>query len=685
MTRFFTLLMSCLLLSATRHQAQSFSPIGLTGYNFDAVAEANTALAHTSGALDGSDYVMYSAAYGSLYSVSNGLPNSGLIVNGNYTFQLTSYSGNNICYTPGGVTDSLIFASPAPYAGLSLLCFSTEGNGSMVATVRFTDNSTQVFNGLALTDWFGSGSAILSGFDRVTRSGTTPANISGNPKLFAIDLTISCANRGKSIRNIKFQNTGTTSRNCIFAVSGAAIPAYTATASPVTCSGGSNGSAMVQVSGGLPPYTYSWSTMPSQHGVSASSLSIGVYSVTVQDAGLCPVTTTVSVTQSLSPQPPLFISASIYTACAGQTVQLTASGAVSYTWDTQANSTTISVTPASNSIYTVSGITAFNCYRSGSIHIAVNPLPVVTFSLPAGICGNQAPFTLNAQPAGGSFAGPGVTSNTYFPGVAGPGSQSVTYSYTDPNGCKGTATGTTTIHPPPVLSFSISAGPLCLNSAPVTLSASPGNGTFTGNGVNGSVYSPSVAGVGTQSVSYSYTDANNCTNTVVSQVMINHIPGVIFQSSTRLYSVCSPSVKLNGLPGGGTFSGPGLSAAGAFAPSSAGVGTHTLEYSYTDANQCTGRAALITTVTSCTGIHEYSASGKLFSMYPNPTGHLLSIEPEEDLFFSLFNEQGQLIMSLELQHGIREEISVSDLPPGIYFITARHTSGIKREKLVILR
>jgi len=61
--------------------------------------------------------------------------------------------------------------------------------------------------------------------------------------------------------------------------------AFSATKTDVTCNGGSNGSASVSVSGGVGPYTYSWS-----NGATTSSLSglvKGSYMLTVTDANGC--------------------------------------------------------------------------------------------------------------------------------------------------------------------------------------------------------------------------------------------------------------------------------------------------------------------------------------------------------------------------------------------------------------
>jgi len=52
----------------------------------------------------------------------------------------------------------------------------------------------------------------------------------------------------------------------------------------VLCYGGQNGSATVTATGGITPYTYSWSTVPSQNGNQATYLISGNYQVTVTDS-----------------------------------------------------------------------------------------------------------------------------------------------------------------------------------------------------------------------------------------------------------------------------------------------------------------------------------------------------------------------------------------------------------------
>ncbi len=55
----------------------------------------------------------------------------------------------------------------------------------------------------------------------------------------------------------------------------------------ITCAGSCDGSATVSVSGGYPPYTYLWSTVPPQNDSIANNLCVGLYFVTVVDDSLC--------------------------------------------------------------------------------------------------------------------------------------------------------------------------------------------------------------------------------------------------------------------------------------------------------------------------------------------------------------------------------------------------------------
>src|SRR5690606_24202275 len=100
--------------------------------------------------------------------------------------------------------------------------------------------------------------------------------------MYAVTLPINCLNRSKDIQELVITNTGSNARLCIMALSGASAPTFSANANPATCLGGTNGSASITAIGGIPPYTYTWSTNPLQHTAQINNLSVGVYSYAAQ-------------------------------------------------------------------------------------------------------------------------------------------------------------------------------------------------------------------------------------------------------------------------------------------------------------------------------------------------------------------------------------------------------------------
>jgi gliding motility-associated-like protein len=231
---------------------------------------------------------------------------------------------------------------------------------------------------------------------------------------------------------------------------------------------------------------------------------------------------------------------------------------------------------------------ASGCTNTGTVIMTVNALPVVTItSSSAPICVNASARALTATPVGGTFSGTGVSGSSFNPAAAGVGTHVITYSYTDAGtGCSNTATQTIIVQDIPTVTITSSNAPLCVSAGCRTLSGSPAGGTFSGTGVSGTQFCPATAGVGNHTITYTYTDANGCTNTATQTITVNALPSVsITSSSADMCSADAPR-NLTASPTGGAFSGPGVLGS-VFNPTIAGAGTHTITYTYTDINGCT--------------------------------------------------------------------------------------------------
>ena len=121
------------------------------------------------------------------------------------------------------------------------------------------------------------------------------------------------------------------------------------------------------------------------------------------------------------------------------------------------------------STITYSYTDAKGCDGSASDDTEVFDLPIVAFTAPADLiidAGVQAGLS-GGSPTGGTYSGSGITDDgngmtyTFDPAVAGIGASTITYSYTDANGCDGSASDDTEVFDLPIVAFTAPAD-LCI-------------------------------------------------------------------------------------------------------------------------------------------------------------------------------------------------------------------------------
>ena len=269
--------------------------------------------------------------------------------------------------------------------------------------------------------------------------------------------------------------------------------------------------------------TYSWSTGASTAAITVSSAS--TYTVIVTGANGC--TATASATTTLNntvPTASISSNNGLALSCTIPNTTLTASGGVSYLWNTGAITPTINVSTAGPFTVTVTG--ANGCTATASVTTSLdNTPPTASISNDNGLdlsCSIPS-TTLTASGGGNYLWSTGATSSTITVTTAGTFSVTVTAA----NGCTSTASVITTLNnTPPTAAIVNNTGTTILTCATTAISVTAtGGGTYSwsdGASVVGTNANLSITSTGTYTVTV--TTANGCSSTASISITQNIAP-----------------------------------------------------------------------------------------------------------------------------------------------------------------
>lgn len=279
-----------------------------------------------------------------------------------------------------------------------------------------------------------------------------------------------------------------------------------ATGTNVTCFGEDDGSATGLGVGGDGALTYQWIGGPAT--AVYPGLTAGTYSVVVTDANGCDDTAMVTITQPASINPSI---AGTNTICSGQSTTLTASGtgATGYAWSTSESTASITVSPTTTTIYTVT-VSNGPCGETTMYTVTVSDPPVASITGNTTICDGQS-TTLTANGGGTYVWSDATTANT----ITVSPTADTEYFVVATNGCgSDTATVTVTIG----AGFTVDAGPdqtIGLGNSAV-LNATGGT-TYTWSPPDGlsctSCQSPVASPTTTTIYTVTSTNGSGCTST----------------------------------------------------------------------------------------------------------------------------------------------------------------------------
>jgi gliding motility-associated-like protein len=261
----------------------------------------------------------------------------------------------------------------------------------------------------------------------------------------------------------------------------------------------------------------------------------------------------------------------------------------------------------SSQLFTANATDAAGCTANNSVTVIVTggPLTVSVVGNPTSVCPGD-PVQLDAIPSGGD----GTYTYNWTSIPAGPAIPSVINPTVNPT--------TTTTYTVTVLSGGASASAsvtintnsgslptlgafnnICVASPPFALSGgNPVGGIYSGNGVVGGNFDPSVAGIGTHTIIYSFPSPNGCIGQATSTIEVTPTPTVTIAPINGVCIDAQPFLLTGGNPSPGSFFGTGVNAQGVFNPVIAGLGTHTVFYQYNAGNNCIGTGSTTITVNS---------------------------------------------------------------------------------------
>lgn len=287
------------------------------------------------------------------------------------------------------------------------------------------------------------------------------------------------------------------------------------------------------------------------------------YNVTGTDANGCQNTASVLVTVNQLPTVSVVSSDSDNTICVNDSIQLTSSGASTYSY-TNGVSDQVFFSPISTQTYHVVGTDGNGCQDTDSIEILVNQLPSVSIlssDADNTICLNDSIQLLGIGAQSFLFDN-GVQNGTYFEPTL-----TATYNVTgtDINGCENTNQITITVNALPIVDVVSSDlnDSICLGDS-ISLTGLGAQSYVYSGGVTDQVYfSPFT----TETYSVTGTDVNGCvdsssiTITVESLPLIDGGPDVFvcFGDSTLLNAVGSGTISWTGNLSNDTYFLPSLS------------------------------------------------------------------------------------------------------------------------------
>lgn len=222
-------------------------------------------------------------------------------------------------------------------------------------------------------------------------------------------------------------------------------------------------------------------------------------------------------------------------------------------------------------------------------------------------------------------------------------------------------------------------------------------GSPTGSGGNGlryvwspsnsldsaTVANPTASPAGTTVYTVTVTDNASATVSAQVRVSVDTVPAITF--TVQPSTVCTTKVDtLSAIPGGGTFSGAGVSGT-QFTAAQAPVGLDTITYTFTDGAQCSASKYAVVTVQVCAGINEVPDAG--ISISPNPSNGIFELTLNNlnttGSRINVYDLSGRIVYNGTVNPTGKTSVSLLGQPAGTYLLQFVGANQTLHYKLVI--
>ena len=412
-----------------------------------------------------------------------------------------------------------------------------------------------------------------------------------------------------------------------------------------------NGSTFTMNPTGGVSYTYSSGSN------TAAPTSNTSYTVIGSGPQGCTNTAVSSVTVNSLPN----VSVNSGTLCSGNVFTLVPSGAVSYTYSSGSNT----VSPFSNTAYTVTGSSAQGCLNTAISNVTVYTTPTVNVAGGA-VC------------TGGSFTLSPSGANTYSYSSGSPiVTPTITTTYTvfgySSQGCASAPALATIIFTTNLNVVITGSNQICSGNS-LTLTA---NGASTYSWSNAAIGSMIVVNP-TVSTSYSVLGVSStCSSTALFNVTVNPLPSVTASSSHSI--ICVGESATLTATGANSYSWSTNQNLASISVTPTTTTTYTV--TGTSSSGCLNTAVITQSVSSCTGLSINMENNSNILVYPNPSAGSVTIEVGAPTKAMLFNSLGELILSVNLNNENNNKVQLDHLAKGIYYL--RFIGSNETKKLII--